>query len=411
LKVIEYNEVAVWVAERTDEILSDYRSEILRHTEKIQQALLKIEESTGLLLEEVVIDGELTVPGAASKLAEALRSQGGDLDFPTEPSFTSVQELLEKLESYLKGSHQAGRRYIPRLPKAHKRAIKELDYQIRVIGNAYQKIQKVSEKTKLPKELDILAQEVDELEQKTQQLLKITTQLVELRERQAEKVDKLETRQQAVERFHSDSGLSEIETIRREIDSIRMLVTNKLNFLKKPLKKLGQAAGSSVMLSSTAVEGADAYSSDPWQAFGQDREGLSKLKACLTALSEAVKTGKLKFKQSIDRRIVEREKEICGQGGLDELVQRYSDLIKRQQELESSISTEEQRDLQKALDRAKWERRDVDAEIAHGEEQTARLIKILVTLKQKVEKMIGQLVKEEVDITFPDEVQSILEPP
>ncbi|MFX1475838.1 MAG: hypothetical protein ACFFCO_10245 [Promethearchaeota archaeon] len=406
---VEYGELGAWVTERTADLLADYRSDILRPIEKIKQALLKIEESAGLLLEEVVIDGELTVPGAASKLAETLRSQGGDLDFPEEPSFTSVQDLLEKLESYLKGSHEAGRRYIPRLPKAHKRAIKELDYQIRIISNAYLKIKKVSEKTKLPKELDLLAQKVGDLEEKAQQLLKIKTQLVELRERQAETTDKLETQQQAVERFRSDSGLSEIETIRREIDSIRMLVTNQLNFLKKPLKKLSQAAGSAVMLSSTAVEGADAYSSDPWQAFSQDSEELSKLKACLTALSEVVQAGKLKFKQSIDRRIVEREEEICGKASLDEMARRYSSLIERQKELQSSISTEEQRDLQRALDRAKWERRDVEAEIAHGEEQKTRLAKALVSLKQKVEKIIARLVKEEIGITFPEEVQSIIE--
>ncbi len=407
--MIEYSELGAWVAERTADLLANYRSDILRPVEKIQQALLKIEESAELLLEEVVIDGELTVPGAASKLSEALRSRGGDIEFPEDPSFDSVRELLEKLENYLRGSTEAGRRYIPRLPKAHKKAIKELDYQIRIISNAYQKIKKVSEKTKLPKELDLLAQEVVEFEQKTQQLVKLTAELVELRKRQIVMADKLETQQQAVERFYSDSGLSEIDTIRREIDAIRMLVTNQLNFLKKPLKKLGQAAGNSVMLSSIAVEGAGAYSSDPWLAFGQDREKLSKLKACLTALSGAVQAGKFRFKQSIDRRIVERKEEICGKAALDELLQRYSSLIERKRELESSISTEEQRGLQKALDRAEWEHRDVDVELAHGEEQKTRLVKILVSLKQKVEKMIARLIRKDLSVTFPDEVQSLLE--
>jgi hypothetical protein len=407
--MIEYNELGAWVVERTADLLADYRSDILRPIEKIQQALLKIEESTELLLEEVVLDGELTVPGAASKLSEALRSQGADLEFPKEPSFASVQELLEKLESFLRGSHEAGRRYIPRLPKAHKRAIKELDYQIRTISNAYQKIKKISEKTKLPKELDLLAQEVEDLKQKTQQLITLSERLVELEKRKTELTDRLETREKAVEQFHSSSGLSEIDTIHREIDAIRMLVTNQLNFLKKPLKKLSQAAGTSMMLSSTAVEGADAYSTDPWQAFGQDRENLSKLKACLTALSKAVQTGKLRFKQSIDRRIVERKEEICGKAALDELIQRYSSLIERKQELESGISTEEQRDLHKALERAKWEQRDIKAEITHGEEQKTRIAKILASLKNKVEKMITRITKEDVRITFPDQVLSLLD--
>ncbi len=409
MKIVEYSDLGAWVADKTGVLLADYRSDILRPIEKIQQALLKIEESAELLLEEVVIDGELTVPGAASKLSESLKSRGGDIVFPEEPSFASTQELLEKIEAYLRGSHEAGRRYIPRLPKAHKRAIKELDYQIRLISNAYQKIKKVSEKTKLPKELDFLAQEVEELEQKTQQLVIITTDLVELRGRQLEMADKLETQQQAVERFHSDSGLSEIDTISREIDAIRMLVTNQLNFLKKPLKKLSQAAGSSIMLTSMAVEGADAYSSDPWQAFCQDVDKLSKLKASLTALSDAVQTGKLRFKQSIDRRIIERKEEICGKAALDELFERYSNLIERQRELESSISTEKQRGLQKALERAKWEHRDVDAEVAHGEAQKTKLVKILVSLKQRLEKMVERLVKEEIRITFPDQVQSLLD--
>ncbi len=409
MKSIECTELGTWIAERTDELLADYRSDILRPIEKIQQALLKIEESAELLLEEVVIDGELTVPGAASKLSEALKSRGGDIEFPKKPTFASTQELLEKLEYYLRGSTEAGRRYVPRLPKAHKRAIKELDYQIRVISNAYQKIKKVSEKNKLPKELELLAQEVEELEQKAQQLVKLTAELEELRERQIEMAGKLKTHQQAVERFHSDSGLSEIENIRREIDAIRMLVTNQLNFLKKPLKKLSQAAGGSIMLTSMAVEGAEAYSSNPWQAFTQDSEKLSKLKACLIALGDAVQAGKLRFKQSIDRRIVERRTEICDKAALDELLERYSRLVERQRELESSVSAEEQRGLQKALDRAKWEHRDVDAEIAQGEGQKSRLVKVLESLKQKIEKMIARIIREDISITFPDQIQSLLE--
>lgn len=409
MKIIEYTELADWVNERTSDLLADYRSEILRHTDKIQQAMLRIEESAQLLLEEVVVEGELTVPGAASKLSEALRSGGGDIKFPEEPSFTSTKDLLGKLESYLRGAHEAGRRYIPRLPKAHKRAIKELDYQIRLISTAYQKIMKASEKTKLPKELDRLAKEVEELEQKTKQLIRIVTDLGEMRERKTEMADKLETQKQAVERFHSDSGLSEIDTIRREIDAIRMLVTNQLNFLKKPLKKLSQAAGGSIMLTSMAVEGADAYSSNPWQAFRQDVDNLSKLKACLTALSEAVQAGKIKFKQSIDRRIVEKQEEVCGKAALDELLERYSNLVERQRELESGVSTEEQRELHKALERAKWEHRDVDAEIRHGEEQEKRLVAALLSLKQRVEKMAVSLVKEEIQITFPDQVQPLLD--
>jgi predicted nucleic acid-binding Zn-ribbon protein len=409
LKPVSSSELCSWLQERVDDLLQDYRLDLTRHIDRIMQAIEKISESSDLLLQEVVIDGELTVPGAASKLSSQLKTLGANLEVPDVLTHTSVRDLLESIEELLRGSTLAGRRYIPRLPKIHKKIIKELDYQIRTINQEYQKIRKIADKNKLPQQLDSISEFAEELEQKTEQLSNLIDILANLRSQKNESVSRIEEQQEDIEHFRVESGLVEIEKIRREIDAIRMLVMNQLNFLKKPLRKLSQSVGSDLMVSSTAVEGADKYSADPWQAFQEDSENLEKLKAGLSALADAIQSGKIKFKQSIVRKVIERETEICEKAALDKLRQSFSSLDVRRQELKSGVSVDERRELEKTLERVKWEHRDIKAEIEQSEEKIAKIVETLRTLKKKIERELKRHLNDEVQIEFPEKVHAILE--
>ena len=409
LSSIPFDELQAWINEKEGELLSEYRYEIGKHIERISQALERLSSAADRLLEEVLIDGELTVPGAAAKLSERLKGLVRSLQMPSEITHSSVQALLEGLEELLHGSTEAGRRYVPRLPKVHKKVIKELDYHIRIIGDAYQKIRKISEKNRLPKELDRITGEVEELEQKVHQLLKLQNQIEELCRKRDEAEERIKRHERSLEQFRAQSGLEEIEDIRREIDGLRMLVTNQLNFLKKPLKKLSQAAGHGVNINAQAAEGAEAYSVDSWTAFRNEEEGLGTLKALLTALGDAVRSGKLRFKPSINRKILEKMEQICHKGSLDELHRRYLRLRARLSELESGVSSEDKRQLEESLERAKWEHRDLSTEIAHCESQLLRLSGTLRTIKDSLEKHISRITRQDIQVDLPPEIQSIME--
>jgi chromosome segregation ATPase len=187
-----------------------------------------------------------------------------------------------------------------------------------------------------------------------------------------------------------------------------MIVTNQLNFLKKPFKKLGQASGKSIMISSTAGEGADGYSKEAWAAFQRDTENLERLKAGLTALADAIQDGKIKFKASLNRKVLDCKTGVVEKGELDEYRLRYSNLSSRKDELEGSVSSDEHRNLEKSLERAEWEHRDVGTEIAHIEEQVARISTRLKTLQKRLESATSKLVRDDIEIEFPDEVQALL---
>jgi hypothetical protein len=405
---IDVYELPDWFAEQTKGLLFNYRADIQKQMDRIEEALVASTESAEQLLEEVVIDGEMTVPGAAAKLANRLKALFDTIEFPEEITFASVEELLQDLEGYLRDVTLAGQRYIRRLPKVHKRVIKELDYQFRTINQGYQKIKKIWEKDKLPKQVDLIREEVEEIEDRSHQLVKLSEQLVEF-QRQREKVEgRVEEHQDGIEQFRMDSGLVEIEEIRREIDSIRMLVTNQLNFLKKPFKKLSQAAGQAVMISSTAGEGADAYSADPWQAFQKDTEDLSRLKAGLNALVDAIGNKKIKFKMRLNRKVIDSREQVVEKGDLDEYRQRFSALESRKTELKSSVSVDERRKLEKSLERAKWEKRDVAAEIAHIQDQISKVSARLKTLQTRLENALSKILRGDIEIEFPDEVKAIL---
>lgn len=407
MTVIGVHELPEWFAERVDELLSNYRLDIQKQLDRIDEALVKTVETSDQLLEEVVIDGELTVPGSAQKLASRLKSSAKDMVFPEEITYSSVEELLDDLEDYLQDTTHAGRRYIPRLPRVHKKIIKELDYQFRAIGQAYQKIKKIWEKEKLAKQVELVGEEVEEIDDRSRQVLSLSEQLVKLREQKEQTAERVEEHQEGIEQFRMDSGLAEIEEIRKEIDSIRMIVTNQLNFLKKPFKKLSQAAGQSIMISSLAGEGADAYSKDPWRAFQRDTDNLEQLKAGLTALADAVQDVKIKFKASLNRKVLDRKAGVVEKGELDEYRIRFSNLSSRKKELEEAVSSEDRRDLEKSLERAEWEHRDVKSEIAHIEEQVTRISARLKTLQKRLESGISKLVRNDVEIEFPEDVQAL----
>jgi chromosome segregation ATPase len=357
----------------------------------------------------VVIDGEMTVPGAASKLASRLNSLFEAVEFPDQITYTSVEELLQDLEGYIRDVSMAGQRYIRRLPKVHKRIIKELDYQFRVINQGYQKIKKIWEKEKLPRQLELIQEEVEEIEDRSHQLVKLAKELSDLQKEKEKAEGRVEKHQDGIKQFRRESGLAEIDRIRREVDSIRMVVTNQLNFLKKPFKKLGQEAGQSIMLSSDANEAADAYSADPWQAFQRDTETLAKLKSGLNALATAVQDNKIKFKARLKRKVIDQRDQVVEKAGLDEYRLRFATLDTRKEELKSSISIEERRELEKSLERAKWEKRDLGAEIAHAQEQIDKVSGRLNALQTRLEKALSSILRGSIEIKFPEEVLAVLQ--
>jgi hypothetical protein len=337
-----------------------------------------------------------------------LKALFDEVEFPEAITHASVEELLKDLEGYIRDVSIAGQRYIRRLPKVHKRVIKELDYQFRVINQGYQKIKKLFEKEKLPRQLELIQEEVEEIEDRSHQLVKLSEELADLKKQKEKAEGRVEKRQDGIEQFRMDSGLVEIDGIRREVDSIRMVVTNQLNFLKKPFKKLGQAAGQSIMISSDAGEGADAYSADPWRAFQRDTESLSKLKAGLNALTAAIQDKKIKFKASLNRKVIDRRDDVVEKGALDEYRKRFSALDSRKEELESSISVEKRRELERSLERAEWEKRDLGAEIAHAQEQMDKVSARLKTLQKRLEKSLSDILRGSIEIEFPEEVASLL---
>jgi DNA repair ATPase RecN len=408
VSVIGVKELPEWFAQQTEELLSGYRVELRRQLDRIDEAFVKSMETSDLLLGEVLLDGEMTVPGAAQKLASQLKSSIENISFPEQLTYSTVDELIADLEGYLRETMMSGRRYIPRLPPVHKKIVKELDYQIRAVDQGYRKIRKIWEKGKVPKQLDTIETDVKEIVQRSDQLMTLVDQLQELKQQQKETAGRVETQREGIDRFRAQSGLDEIDAIRTEIDSIRMLVTNQLNFLKKPFKKLDQAAGTTVMISSLAGEGANSYSSNPWEAFQKDEVDLAQLKAGLRALANAIGERKLSFKQSLNRKILDRQTAVCEQGGLDKYRQRFGVLDSRKNELNAAVSVEDRRELEKSLDRAQWEHRDVTAEINHSNEQIERIAAQLKTLRKRLESSLSRLVREDITLEFPDEVQTIL---
>jgi len=402
-------ELPDWFAKQAEDLLFNYRADIQKQMDRIEEALVASTETAEQLLEEVVIDGEMTVPGAAAKLANRLKTLFDTVEFPEEITYSSVEELLADLEGYIRDVTMAGHRYIRRLPKVHKRVVKELDYQFRTINQGYQKIKKIWEKDPLPKQLDQIREEVEEIDERSHQLVKLSEELVALQTEREKAEGRIEEHQDGIEQFRMDSGLAEIEVIRKEIDSIRMIVTNQLNFLKKPFKKLSQAAGQAVMISSTAAEGADTYSADPWQAFQKDAESLARLKAGLNALTEAIEENKIKFKTSLNRKVIDRRDQVVEKGALDEYRLRLSALESRKTGLQSAISIEDRRELEKSLERAQWEKRDVAAEIAHVEEQMDKVSARLKTLQKRLEKALSKILRGDIAIEFPDEVTAVLD--
>jgi len=408
VSVIGVNELPEWFRQQTEELLSGYRADLRRQLDRIDEAFVKTVEASELLLEEVLLDGEMTVPGAAQKLASQLKSSIEEISFPEELTYSTVDEVIGKLEGYLRETMMNGRRYIPRLPPVHKKIVKELDYQLRAVDQGYRRIRKIWEKGKVPKQLDTIERDVKDIFQRSQQLMTLVTELQELEEQKKRAAGQVAKQREGIEEFRAQSGLAEIDSIHKEIDSIRMLVTNQLNFLKKSFKKLDQAAGSTVMISSLAGEGARAYSADPWEAFQKDESDLARLKAGLTALAKAIEENKLSFKQSVNRKILDRKTAVCEQGGLDEYRQRFGDLESRKNELKAAVSVDDRLELEKSLDRAQWEHRDVSAEINHHKEQIERIAGQLKTLQKRLEGSLSRLIREDVTLEFPDDVQAIL---
>ncbi|MHA2405806.1 MAG: hypothetical protein ACXACH_03525, partial [Candidatus Hermodarchaeia archaeon] len=135
---------------------------------------------------------------------------------------------------------------------------------------------------------------------------------------------------------------------------------------------------------------------------------LIRLKAGLNALADAIQEKKIKFKASLNRKVIDRRDLVVERGVLDDYRLRFSTLDSRKSEIESSVSIEERRELEKSLERAEWEKRDVTAEIAHHEEQIAKVSARLKILQKRLEKSLSGILRGDIEIEFPDEVKAII---
>ena len=131
------------------------------------------------------------------------------------------------------------------------------------------------------------------------------------------------------------------------------------------------------------------------------------MKAGLNALSDAIQEKKIKFKASLNRKVIDRRDQIVVRGVLDDYRLRFSTLDSRKSEIESSVSIDERRELEKSLERAEWEKRDVAAEIAHHKEQIAKVSARLKILQQRLEKSLSSILRGDIEIEFPDDVKAI----
>jgi chromosome segregation ATPase len=93
---------------------------------------------------------------------------------------------------------------------------------------------------------------------------------------------------------------------------------------------------------------------------------------------------------------------------LDEYQHRFTNLESRKTDLKASVSSDERRELEKSLERAQWEHRDVKSELTHNKEQIERISSQLKTLQKRLQKSLSKVTRNDITIEFPEAVQAVL---
>jgi predicted nucleic acid-binding Zn-ribbon protein len=252
---------------------------------------------------------------------------------------------------------------------------------------------------------------LEETFQLADRLKALENQLANLKEEKARaesekaSIDKqiAETHQKMAD-LKSKGGISQLNQIAMDIETLSAEVKHSLQHLQKPFIKLQSLTvhGGGSGLTPEELDKLDQYLGKPFEALATEQTGYPLLKQILQKLDRAMKDGKLKLKPDKMRKAEQSIENVLNKNSLATLHQKCVDATMRKGQLSTSAEVAETKGdisrLQEHLEKFERRKSSVESEESAAERACNETLQRIRNNKNQIEKNIFSFMSKRVHI-------------
>jgi chromosome segregation ATPase len=201
-------------------------------------------------------------------------------------------------------------------------------------------------------------------------------------------------KQQKIADLKSRGGISQLNQLSMEIESLNNEVKNSLRHLQKPFIKLQSLTlhGGGSGLTPEEIDKINQYLENPFEAFSSEEADYPLLRQILQKLMRSMAEGKLKLKPDKMRKAQQAINEILNKNSLVGLHQKCIDVTIREKRLSTSTEMAEAKSflvrLQEQIEKLEQRRKIVESEENMIEQTYSETLEKIRSCKSQIERNI-----------------------
>ncbi|MHA1247948.1 MAG: hypothetical protein ACTSPE_11520 [Candidatus Thorarchaeota archaeon] len=375
-------------------------------TYKVVDRALKDVQSVARDLKNASSDDDAEVEGIAARFAMKIDEIVAEFDLRKEITYEGTEAMQAEIQRFIQELWGAGARWIKRMDKRHKGAIKQLDAYMKDLINAMKTIGKLLYEYSWLKDIERIGARIETLRDLTygRELYEESIRQVLSKIEQAQR--EYEEAKKALEEFRTTSNVSEILSLDEQADHLSGLLRMKLNTLKKPVKKFLQH-DTGVRVSPAGSRALNDYFEDPYHAIAEEPDGCPGLIEGLEALKQAIEEGKLPLKDRLGRRAIE-EIERIKKGGLADLQAQAKDVESKRRAYAGSDVYKKAAELEERFEEARKNLEYHKNDLLRIRDEIQRQLEKVAEFRERIEKEIEDAFGEKVTIDVGETLEPLL---
>ncbi|MGQ4871000.1 MAG: hypothetical protein ACP6IT_04110, partial [Candidatus Thorarchaeota archaeon] len=353
-------------------------------TYKVVDRALKDVQSVARDLKNASSDDDAEVEGIAARFAMKIDEIVAEFNLRKEITYEGTEAMQAEIQRFIQELWGAGARWIKRMDKRHKGAIKQLDAYMKDLINAMKTIGKLLYEYSWLKDIERIGARIETLRDLTygRELYEESIRQVLSKIEQAQR--EYEEAKKALEEFRTTSNVSEILSLDEQANHLSGLLRMKLNTLKKPVKKFLQH-DTGVRVSPAGSRALNDYFEDPYHAIAEEPDGCPGLIEGLEALKQAIEAGKLPLKDRLGRRAIE-EIERIKKGGLADLQAQVKDVESKRRAYAGSDVYRKAAELEERFEEARKNLEYHKNDLLRIRDEIQRQLEKVAEFRERIEK-------------------------
>jgi hypothetical protein len=369
------NSIRGWLESETSSIFIPVHAKAKKLCDEMDGAIEDLRDACKMLLEnsrkEIEKRNTKTYgrARALSKLARLFIERMQQIKFPDKLSYGSLQEFVQETQKTFVTTDADVRNWFPRISPFF---ILDRGKFLRVFEKAKESLKELSDflakeyvKTKT---LEETFQLIDALKTLEGHLTNLGEQRKKLEDEEALIVDEIAEVQQKMAELKNKEGISQLNQMGIEIESLTTEVKNSLQHLQKPFVKLQSLTlhGGEGNLTPEELNKLNQYMENPFEALATEETGYPVLRQILQKLIRSISEGKLKLKPDKERKARQAVENILNENSLISLRQRCVDAMMRKKQLLTSVELTETKSelskLQESVEKLERRRESIESE-------------------------------------------------